>query len=119
MSAEATTMRSVELSRRKLRDTDERLRSQLFGTGVTRTAALEALVISAVDEALPLRCIDDLKALGQPPFGQTQRRRSRRPPRADHLLEVVGVSHLAAMAAQGGELAFDGRRDVHAVRRAR
>jgi hypothetical protein len=72
-----------------------------------------------VDEALPSRCIDNLKALGQPPFWQTQGRRSRRPPRADHLLEVTCVSHLAAMATQGCELAFDGRRDVHAVRRPR
>lgn len=51
-------MRSVELSRRKLRDTDERLRSQLFGTGVTRTAALEALVISAWVRGLSDRDIE-------------------------------------------------------------
>jgi putative transposase len=42
-----TTMGPVELSRPKLRDTDERFCSQLFGLGVTRTNALEALVISA------------------------------------------------------------------------
>ena len=42
-----TTMGPVELSRPKLRGTDERFCSQLFGLGVTRTNALEALVISA------------------------------------------------------------------------
>ena len=42
-----TTMGPVELSRPKLRDTDEKFCSQLFGLGVTRTNALEALVISA------------------------------------------------------------------------
>jgi transposase-like protein len=42
-----TTMGPVELTRPKLRDTDERFCSQLFGTAVTRTSALEALVISA------------------------------------------------------------------------
>ncbi|MGO9148476.1 MAG: transposase [Acidimicrobiales bacterium] len=42
-----TTMGPVELSRPKLRDTDEKFCSQPFGLGVTRTNALEALVISA------------------------------------------------------------------------
>jgi transposase-like protein len=42
-----TTMGPVELARPKLRDTDERFCSQLFGRAVTRTSALEALVISA------------------------------------------------------------------------
>jgi transposase-like protein len=42
-----TTMGPVELCRPKLRDTDERFCSRLFGDGVTRTIALEALVISA------------------------------------------------------------------------
>ena len=42
-----TTMGAVNLARPKLRDSDERFCSQLFGTGVTRTSALEALVISA------------------------------------------------------------------------
>jgi len=41
-----TTMGPVELSRPKLRGTDEAFCSSLFGTGVTRTNALEALVIS-------------------------------------------------------------------------
>jgi putative transposase len=42
-----TTMGPIELSRPKLRDSDEKFCSQLFGLGVTRTNALEALVISA------------------------------------------------------------------------
>ena len=42
-----TTMGPVNLARPKLRDTDERFCSQLFGRAVTRTSALEALVISA------------------------------------------------------------------------
>jgi transposase-like protein len=42
-----TTMGPIELSRPKLRGTDEKFCSQLFGLGVTRTNALEALVISA------------------------------------------------------------------------
>lgn len=42
-----TTMGAVEIARPKLRETDERFCSQLFGTTVTRTSALEALVISA------------------------------------------------------------------------
>lgn len=42
-----TTMGPIELCRPKLRGTDERFCSQLFGLGVTRTNALEALVISA------------------------------------------------------------------------
>jgi len=42
-----TTMGPVELQRPKLRETDERFCSQLFGLGVTRTHALDALVISA------------------------------------------------------------------------
>jgi putative transposase len=46
-AAVKTTMGPVELQRPKLRDTDERFCSQLFGVGVTRTHALEALVISA------------------------------------------------------------------------
>ena len=53
-----TTMGPVELSRPKLRDTDERFCSQLFGTGVTRTAALEALVISAWVRGLSDRDIE-------------------------------------------------------------
>jgi putative transposase len=39
-------MGPVELQRPQLRDTDERFCARLFGDGVTRTNALEALVIS-------------------------------------------------------------------------
>ena len=46
-AAVKTTMGPVELQRPKLRGTDEKFCSQLFGVGVTRTNALEALVISA------------------------------------------------------------------------
>ena len=53
-----TTMGPVELSRPKLRDTDERFCSQLFGLGVTRTNALEALVISAWVRGLSDRDIE-------------------------------------------------------------
>jgi transposase-like protein len=41
-----TTMGPVELQRPKLRGTDEAFCSRLFGAGVTRTNALESLVIS-------------------------------------------------------------------------
>lgn len=41
-----TTAGPVTLSRPKLRGTTERFASQLFGTGVTRTNPLEALVIA-------------------------------------------------------------------------
>jgi len=46
-TAVKTTMGPVELQRPKLRGTDEKFCSGLFGVGVTRTSALEALVISA------------------------------------------------------------------------
>jgi hypothetical protein len=39
-------MGPIEMQRPKLRGTDEAFCSQLFGTGVTRTNALEALVIA-------------------------------------------------------------------------
>ena len=41
-----TTMGAVQLQRPKLRGTDHAFRSRLFGVGVTRTNALESLVIS-------------------------------------------------------------------------
>jgi putative transposase len=41
-----TTMGAVELQRPKLRGTDQAFCSRLFGTGVTRTNALESLVIA-------------------------------------------------------------------------
>jgi transposase-like protein len=45
-AAVKTTMGPVELQRPKLRGTDEAFCSRLFGAGVTRTNALESLVIS-------------------------------------------------------------------------
>jgi putative transposase len=45
-AAVKTTMGPIELQRPKLRGTDEAFCSRLFGTGVTRTNALESLVIS-------------------------------------------------------------------------
>jgi putative transposase len=53
-----TTMGPVELSRPKLRGTDEAFCSSLFGTGVTRTNALEALVISGWVRGLSDRDIE-------------------------------------------------------------
>ncbi|HZD67204.1 MAG TPA: IS256 family transposase [Acidimicrobiales bacterium] len=53
-----TTMGPVEVSRPKLRDTDEAFCSRLFGTGVTRTNALEALVISGWVRGLSDRDIE-------------------------------------------------------------
>jgi putative transposase len=57
-AAVKTTMGRVELSRPKLRGTDEKFCSQLFGTGVTRTHALEALVVSAWVRGLSDRDIE-------------------------------------------------------------
>jgi putative transposase len=58
-----TTMGPVEISRPKLRDTDERFCSQLFGLSVTRTHALEALVVSGWVRGLSDRDIE--AALGE------------------------------------------------------
>lgn len=53
-----TTMGAVELQRPKLRGTDEAFCSRLFGTGVTRTNALESLVISGWVRGLSDRDIE-------------------------------------------------------------
>jgi putative transposase len=53
-----TTMGPVELQRPKLRDSDERFCSRLFGAGVTRTNALESLVISGWVRGLSDRDIE-------------------------------------------------------------
>jgi putative transposase len=53
-----TTMGPVELQRPKLRGTDEVFCSQLFGTGVSRTNALEALVIAGWVRGLSDRDIE-------------------------------------------------------------
>ncbi len=57
-AAVKTTMGPVELSRPKLRDTDEAFCSRLFGIGVTRTNALESLVISGWVRGLSDRDIE-------------------------------------------------------------
>jgi putative transposase len=51
-------MGPVELQRPKLRDTDEAFCSRLFGAGVTRTNALESLVISGCVRGLSDRDIE-------------------------------------------------------------
>ena len=53
-----TTMGPVELQRPQLQDTDERFCSRLFGDGVTRTNAMEALVISGWVRGLSDRDIE-------------------------------------------------------------
>ncbi len=53
-----TTMGAVELQRPKLRGTDEAFCSRLFGVGVTRTNALESLVISGWVRGLSDRDIE-------------------------------------------------------------
>jgi putative transposase len=53
-----TTMGPVELHRPKLRGTDEAFCSRLFGAGVTRTNALESLVISGWVRGLSDRDIE-------------------------------------------------------------
>jgi putative transposase len=57
-AAVKTTMGAVELQRPKLRETDERFCCRLFGDGVTRTNALEALVISGWVRGLSDRDIE-------------------------------------------------------------
>jgi putative transposase len=53
-----TTMGAVELQRPKLRGTDQAFCSRLFGAGVTRTNALESLVISGWVRGLSDRDIE-------------------------------------------------------------
>jgi transposase-like protein len=61
-----TTAGPVTLQRPKLRGTTERFASQLFGTGVTRTNAFEALVIAGFVRGLSVRDVEAalLDALG-------------------------------------------------------
>jgi transposase-like protein len=61
-----TTAGPVTLQRPKLRGTTERFASQLFGVGVTRTNALEALVIAGFVRGLSVRDVEAalLDALG-------------------------------------------------------
>jgi transposase-like protein len=62
-----TTAGPVTVQRPKLRDTTERFASQLFGTGVTKTNALEALVIAGYVRGLSTRDIEAtlVEALGE------------------------------------------------------
>jgi putative transposase len=57
-TAVKTTMGPVELQRPKLRGTDQAFCSRLFGVGVTRTNALESLVISGWVRGLSDRDIE-------------------------------------------------------------
>lgn len=62
-----TTAGPVTLQRPKLRGTTERFASQLFGAGVLRTNALEALVIASFVRGLSVRDVEAtlLEALGE------------------------------------------------------
>jgi transposase-like protein len=62
-----TTSGPVMLQRPKLRVTTERFASQLFGTGVLRTHALEALVIASFVRGLSVRDVEAtlVEALGE------------------------------------------------------
>lgn len=62
-----TTAGPVTLQRPKLRGTTERFASQLFGTGVTRTNALESLVVAGFVRGLSVRDVEAalLDALGE------------------------------------------------------
>lgn len=62
-----TTAGAVTLQRPKLRGTTERFASQLFGTGVTRTNALETLVIAGFVRGLSVRDVEAalVDALGE------------------------------------------------------
>jgi putative transposase len=62
-----TTAGPVTLARPKLRGTTERFASQLFGTGVTKTHALESLVIAGFVRGLSVRDVEAalVEALGE------------------------------------------------------
>jgi putative transposase len=62
-----TTAGPVSVQRPKLRGTTERFASPLFGTGVTKTNALEALVIAGFVRGLSTRDIEAtlVEALGE------------------------------------------------------
>ena len=53
-----TTSGPVTLRRPKLRGTTEKFASALFGTGVTKTNALEALVIAGFVRGLSVRDVE-------------------------------------------------------------
>jgi putative transposase len=62
-----TTAGPITLERPKVRGTTERFASQLFGKGVTKTNALEALVIAGFVRGLSVRAVEAtlLEALGE------------------------------------------------------
>ncbi|KMV13639.1 hypothetical protein ACT16_23820 [Mycobacterium heckeshornense] len=62
-----TTAGPITLERPKVRGTTERFASQLFGTGVSKTNALEALVIAGFVRGLSVREVEAtlLEALGE------------------------------------------------------
>lgn len=62
-----TTAGPVMLARPKVRGTTERFASQLFGKGVTKTKALEALVIAGFVRGLSVRDVEAtlVEALGE------------------------------------------------------
>lgn len=70
-----TTAGPVELARPKLRGTDEAFVSRLFGKGVTKTNALESLVIAGYVRGLSTR---DIEATLPMPSGPRRRCRARR-----------------------------------------
>ena len=70
-----TTMGAVQLQRPKLRGTDQAFCSRLFGAGVTRTNALEWLVISSWVRGLSDR---DVEATWPRCWAPKQRRPSQR-----------------------------------------
>ena len=57
-----TTTGPVTVHRPKLRDTSERFASRLFGTGVTKTNALESLVIAGFVRGLSVRDVEQTLA---------------------------------------------------------
>src|SRR6201987_1857630 len=63
-----TTAGQVQLSRPKLRGTTEAFASRLFGSHVTKTNALETLVIASFVRGLPVRDVEAAlaEALGDP-----------------------------------------------------
>ncbi|BCO33688.1 hypothetical protein BMW24_023240 [Mycobacterium heckeshornense] len=62
-----TTAGPITLERPKVRGTTERFASQLFGMGVSKTNALEALVIAGFVRGLSVREVEAtlLEALGE------------------------------------------------------
>jgi putative transposase len=85
-----TTMGPVAVQRPKLRGTDERFCSWLFGLGVTRTNALESLVISGWVRGLPLGARKEPRQTGGsgqwvgPPPSPPETRRKQRPGRGEN-----------------------------------